>query len=344
MSLIDLIKDKYKTISIVGMAKNTGKTVTMNHILFETFEKGLTAGVTSTGRNGENLDIVTETEKPRVFLEEGTIVATTTKVLPLEDAKVEILKVTDYRTPMGSIVIGRVKDRGYIQIAGPQRVNEIKEVSQIMLNFGADFVIIDGAIDRRSSAAPFISDGTILSTGAVLNRDMNRVIEETAHVVNLFNIPQIRDEKLFALSERIMREGKVCLIDKDYNTSYVNIKTALNSGNIIGDNIKESTEYIVIPGSLSKNTIEEMLINTRKYKDVKIIIKDGTKVFISPKDWLRFIHYGVKIEVMYKINLLAITANPYSPKGYYFDPEKFLYKLKKYIKDIPIYDLVLRGD
>lgn len=87
------------------------------------------------------------------------------KSFALEDAKVEILKVTDYRTPMGSIVIGRVKDRGYIQIAGPQRVNEIKEVSQIMLNFGADFVIIDGAIDRRSSAAPFISDGTILSTG-----------------------------------------------------------------------------------------------------------------------------------------------------------------------------------
>lgn len=91
-----------------------------------------------------------------------------------------------------------------------------------------------------------------------------------------------------------MREGKVCLIDKDYNTSYVNIKTALNSGNIIGDNIKESTEYIVIPGSLSKNTIEEMLINTRKYKDVKIIIKDGTKVLYPPRTGLGLYITGLK--------------------------------------------------
>ena len=30
--LLDLIYGKYKTVSIVGLAKNTGKTVALNHI------------------------------------------------------------------------------------------------------------------------------------------------------------------------------------------------------------------------------------------------------------------------------------------------------------------------
>ena len=48
-------------------------------------------------------------------------------------------------------------------------------------------------MDRRASAAPSISQATILSTGAVLSRDMDRVIEETLHMVNLFSLPAIED-------------------------------------------------------------------------------------------------------------------------------------------------------
>src|SRR5699024_720521 len=120
MALLELIYGKYKTISIVGMAKNSGKTVTLNFLIEEAINKNITIGVTSTGSDGEPFDLVTETEMPIIFVEKGPLVATTTDLLPMGDAKVEILEVTDYRTPLGVIVIGRVKDKGYIQIAGPQ--------------------------------------------------------------------------------------------------------------------------------------------------------------------------------------------------------------------------------
>ncbi|MSS43939.1 hypothetical protein FYJ27_09395 [Anaerosalibacter bizertensis] len=326
------------------MAKNTGKTMTLNHLIGEAIDESVVVGITSIGRDGESLDLVTETEKPKIFVEEGTLVATTSDMLLLGDAKVEIISVTDYRTPLGSIIIGRVKDSGYVQIGGPQTVKETKEVANIMLELGAEFVIIDGALDRISSAAPSVSEGTILSTGATLSRNMNKVIEETLHVVNLLKLPEVKDEKARPLIEEIVESGKVCLINEDYEIEPLKVRTALSCGNIIGDHISEDTKYVVVSGSLVKNTIEDMIKTTRKYKNVKIIISDGTKVFIKPKDWLRFQRYGVKVEVLNSIELVAITTNPYAPQGYYFDPREFLEKMKGYVKEVPVIDVVLGGE
>ncbi|WP_077369440.1 lysine 5,6-aminomutase reactivase subunit KamB [Anaerosalibacter sp. Marseille-P3206] len=342
--LLELIRGKYKTISIVGMAKNTGKTVTLNHLIEEAIDEDITIGITSIGRDGESVDLVTETEKPKVFVEENTLVATTTDVLQLGDAKVELIKVTDFRTPLGAIVIGRVKDSGYIQIAGPQRVKEAKEISDFMLQLGAEFVIIDGALDRVSSAAPSVSEGTILATGATLSRDMNKVIEETLHAANLFKLPEVEDENTRSIIENIMESGRVSTIDKDGKVNELNVKTALSCGSIIGDHISEDTEYVVLPGSLVKNTIEDMIKTTRRYKNVTLVVKDGTKIFIQPKDWLRFNKYGVKVKAFNKINLVAITTNPYAPQGYYFAPREFVDKLRTYVVDVPVLDVVLGGE
>ncbi|MCF6459493.1 hypothetical protein [Clostridium sp. Cult3] len=342
--LLDHIHNKYKTISIVGMAKNSGKTVALNHLIHESIEEDVQLGIISTGRDGEAVDVVTDTEKPKIFAGVGTVIATTTEMLPFGDANIEIIHVTDHRTPLGEILIGRVKDSGYIQIAGPQTVKEVKEVSQLMLNIGVDLVIIDGALDRRTSAAPSISDATILSTGAVLSRDINRVIEETLHIVNLFNLPPIGDYITREPIEEAIDRGQIAVIDKNFNTTPINIKTALNCGHIIGDHLKEDSRYLVIPGSLVKNTVEDIISSTKMYKNIDIVVTDGTKIFIEPKDWLRFMRYGINVKVLNPINLVAITVNPYAPQGYYFEPNILLEKMRHYIKDIPVVDVVLGGD
>lgn len=152
MSLIELIYPQYKIVSIVGMAKNSGKTVTLNRIIEEAIESSITLGLTSTGRDGESQDVVTKTEKPPIYAEEGTLIATAAETLELGDAKIEILDITDYTTPLGNIAIGRVKESGYVQIAGPQTNKGIKAVSELMLSLGAQLVLIDGAINRVASA------------------------------------------------------------------------------------------------------------------------------------------------------------------------------------------------
>lgn len=344
MSLLNLINEEYKIISIVGMSKNSGKTVTLNHLLYEAMEADIQIGITSLGRDGENLDLVTETEKPRIFATEGTIIATSTSLLSLGDANVEILQVTDYRTPLGNVVIGRVRSSGYIQLAGPQSLKEIKEVSHIMLGLGAKFVLIDGALDRRSSAAPTIADATILATGAVLSRDINRAIEETLHIVNIFSLPQVEDKSIRKIMEKLVIKDEIAVIDENLNVDIIDLKTALGGGQIIAESLKEDSKYVFIPGSLVKNTLEELIQSTRKYKNINIVISDGTKVFISPKDWLKFMRFGIKVMVLHPINLIAITLNPYAPAGYYYEPFNYLEKMKSYINTIPVMDLMLGGE
>ena len=338
--MLKLIDDKYKTISIIGMAKNSGKTVALNHLISQANMEGIAIGITSIGRDGETLDIVTETDKPPIFLEENTLIATTTEMLKLGDATMEILKVTDYRTPLGEIIIGRVKSQGYMQIAGPQRLSEIKAVSDIMLNLGVKFVIIDGAINRLSQAAPSISEATILSTGAVLSRDMDKVMEKTIYTKEILGLPEIDENQIKEEIRRIIDGNKIATIDKKNEIEILPIKTALSQGHIIGEYLNEDIKYLIIPGSLVKKTLEDITRTTNKYKDIEIIIKDSTKIFIESKDWKRFAKQGIKVIVLDKINLIGITLNPYAPQGHCFEPEYFLKKMRTYIDDIPVMDLI----
>ena len=343
MSLLSLIGDKYKIISIVGMGKNTGKTVTLNQLISEAIEEGIPIGMTSIGRDGESLDVVSDTEKPRIYAEEGTIVATATGLLAMGDASVEILKVTRFRTPLGDVIIGRVRSPGYIQIAGPQSLRDIREVCLDMLDLGAKFTIIDGALDRKTSAAPTISQATILSTGAVISRDYKRVIEETLHTVKLLNLPPV-DEEDRDLLKSLLEENRLCVVTKSGQVEDIKLETALGAGNKIGQELDEDSKYLLIPGSLVKSTLEDLTRSTRAYKDVTIVISDGTKVFIAPRDYLHFGRIGIKIRVIHPINLIGLTINPYSPSGYYFEPHEFLEKMRAYITDIPVMDLMLGGE
>lgn len=342
--LLNTIYGKYKIVSIVGMAKNSGKTVALNHLINEAYDEDIKLGIVSTGRDGESIDLVTETEKPKIFVEEGTIISTTTNLLPLSDVNVEIMKITSYRTPLGEILLGRAKNSGYIQIAGPQTAAGIKEISNLLLSLGAEMVIVDGAMDRKTSAAPSVSEATILSTGAVLSRNMNKVIEETVHTVSLFNLPPVSNPMDRQIIEKTIDRGEVAIIDNELNVNSLNVKTALNSGRIIGQNIKDNSKYVVISGSLIENTVEELIMSTNKYKKIQIVVSDGTKIFISPKEWIRFLRYGINVKVLNPINLVAVTLNPYSPDGYYFNPREFLDKMRYFIKDLPVVDLVLGGE
>ena len=160
-----------KTMSIVGMCKNAGKTTMLNWLLEQGKLQGV-LGLTSIGRDGESTDIVTGTEKPGIFVREGTLIATAKDMLRLGDITKEILMTTGIPTPLGEVVIVRARSAGHVQLAGPSITTQLKTVSKEFFDLGADIAIIDGALGRKSLGARAVAEGVILCTGAVL-RDMN---------------------------------------------------------------------------------------------------------------------------------------------------------------------------
>ena len=212
-----------------------------------------------------------------------------------------------------------------------------------MLKLGAQLVLIDGAINRVASASPSVSEGVVLASGAVISRDINKVVEDTIHTINLFQLPEVKDKKARDIIEELIENREAAIIDDQYNVNYLNIKTALNSGTVISQNIKDNSKYVVLPGSLVKKTVDDIISTTDKYRDVKFVVNDGTKIFIDAKEWILYKKKGVNVEVLESVNVVLVTLNPYSPEGYYFDQSEFLIKMKEYVKDILVVDVMYGG-
>lgn len=336
--LIDLIHPRNRIVSIVGTAKNAGKTVTMNEIIAQAGEKGITLGLVSTGRDGERKDVLTETEKPPIYVGKGTIITTVESAIRSELAGIEIFRVTGYNTPMGRVVIGRARDDGYVEISGPHSAATIKEMCSEMQALGAELVLIDGSLDRRASAAPYVSDGTVLATGAALARNLNLVIDKTVHIINTYSIPRIEEEEIRDAAYGIIDMGKTALINEDGSITYIDTLTSLQSGGAISECLREDTGYVVLSGSATVDTVKDILLN--KKSSFKIIVKDPTRIFIPSKDFHILQKMGMELRVVEGINIIAITVNPYSPEGYYFDPAELLERMRSAAPQIPVFDVV----
>ncbi len=343
MGLLWDLKDKYKTVSIVGMAKNAGKTTALNYLIEEAMDEGLKMGISSTGRDGESTDLVTGTQKPRVFLDEGTLVSVPKNLYNLCDAGLEILKLTDYHTTLGPILLCRVVKSGYVQVAGPVSAWENKKMCRELESFGAELVIIDGAIDRKSIASPEYSDAVILSTGAVLSRSLRKVVEETAHVVGLYGIETLKEERIRQVICDTRNEEQMLIFSKTSSREgrpdfqKIPVKTSFTAGKFLEDAMDETTEYVYLPGALTTNITDA--IQPKKFKDCTFILKDPTKIFIDALSWQQLRKKGFRINVLQNIQVAAVTLNPYAPSGYAFEHKEMLDAMKNAIQGIPIVDV-----
>lgn len=178
-----------RSMSIVGMCKNAGKTTMLNWLLAHS-GRGRVLGLTSIGRDGESTDVVTGTEKPSIFVPAGTLIATAKDMLWLGDVTKEILVSTGIPTPLGEVIIMRARSDGYVQLAGPSITTQLKSVSQTFFDLGAEQSIIDGALGRKSLGARQVAEGIVLCTGASYHMRMEKVIADTVSIYRIMNLPK----------------------------------------------------------------------------------------------------------------------------------------------------------
>lgn len=335
--ILKLIK-VYDSVSIIGMNKNVGKTTTLNHILKEA-RGNLSLGLTSIGRDGEEVDRVTETEKPKIYIEEGTVLATAKQCLFNSDITREIIKSTGIHTPMGEVIICRALSDGYVDLGGPSLNSFLAHIREELLSLNCDLVIIDGALSRKTFASPAITKATILSTGAALSRSMRKVIDETKHAVELLSLPHEDDDSIIRVANEIISEGRIGLIYKDNTYKTLEVLTALEASKEIVEALDETVTYVVIKGVISDKLIEDIIRSTNLYKNITFLIEDGTKVFLTSDTLYKFQKQGGKIKVIDQINVICVTSNPKSPYGYEFDKDRFLTGLRESLQ-VPVFDVV----
>lgn len=328
----------YKRISIIGMEKNVGKTTLLNFLIKKIGDKKV-VGLTSIGRDGEEVDVVTTTSKPRIFVYPNTIIATARDCLRNCDITREILYTTDFSTPMGNIVIVRAITAGYVDIAGPSFNSQIKEILELMERFGSGLSIVDGALSRKGSAMSDVTEATILSTGAALSLDMGKVIDETKTTVSLLQLPKYENEEIRKTIEKHFLNTRAVVVYKNNKVIDLEGISSLESNEEIKNYFNDEIEVIAIRGAITQKFLETLIKNRQNFKKLTLVIKDGTRVFTDFITLRKIEACGIDIRVLNPINLLFVTCNPHSPLGYEFPKERFKNLLKEKL-NIDVIDVV----
>jgi hypothetical protein len=343
-----------RRLALVGLAKNTGKTVALAALLRELQEEGRCVGVTSVGRDGEEHDVIdARIEKPRVQLPAGSLVATTDGLLRASAIPHELLDDTGVRTPLGRVLIARLAAAGTIEVAGPSAAGDVRAVSDAMLAYGAEQVLIDGAVDRRAASSPEVSDGLVMSTGAVLDRDIDEVVLQTRDAVELVRLPSVEDgtdtgRRLSGMTRaggsRANGDRDTLLVDEEFASVPLPPRFVLSSE---AEQIAElldanpTARWLLVAGALPDRFLRNLVHHVhRRRRQLTVVVTDSTRVFLWKRgpDWYR--RQGIQLQTLNSIALQAITVNPVAPQSHSFGSAELRGLLEEAIPDVPIFDVL----
>jgi len=317
-------------LTVVGMAKNSGKTLTQNYLRTLAQADGYVIGLLSIGLDGEKLDALTQLPKPAVWVKPGTLVATATTLIE-RPFSWDCLRKTEISTPVGMIHILRARNEDQIVLAGPSKNSEVDRVLKEMTGYGAQCVFIDGAFDRQSSADPLISDQVVLASGASLISDLAALVSITRCRVEQLILPECSAGHA-DMARQCTGSVGCCTGDRletlNYSTALLDCQEWVR--------VLKDSDVLLVKGAVGED-LGKALLQTDHQPTV--ILQDSSKIFLSPDMWRRLRQRRIQFAVERPINLLGVTVNPTCPGGVGLDADQLLAAMGRALHPMPVLDV-----
>ena len=304
----------YTTVCLAGMCKNAGKTTALNALIHGARVRGVSLALTSIGRDGEREDLITGTYKPPIYVTGGSLFATARGLLSKCDVTGEILALTGIHTPLGEVAILRALSDGFVELAGPSMTEQIVALTDQLKGFGAQKVLIDGALFRRSLCAPEAAEGVILSTGGSYGPDMEKTAADTAFVAELLTLPPSGPWP----DMRGHRFAREYLYD-DFTLA-----------------LEGQGEDLSATGAFTDAMAAALL--RRRGIPHTVSVEDGTRLLLSRESYEKLRARGVAFRVRRQNELIALTVNPFSAYGAPYDPAAFQRLMESKVT-VPVIDV-----
>lgn len=328
--------DPYRSISMIGMCKNAGKTTVLNHIIRKMTEAGVTLGLTSIGRDGESTDLVTGTQKPGIYVGEGTLVATASDlVLRNCDITREILETTGISTPMGDVVVFRARSDGAVQLAGPSMTTQLAGLRELLFQFGAQKVLIDGALSRKTLCSRKVTEATVLCTGASYHKNLKEVVRDTAYQCLILKLPVIRNDSVREYAQSLKNfRGTVLFGQEPYN-----LPPDMSVGDALRSPKAQGTHTVFFGGALTEFLIKPLLMSNLPLHGMTFLVWDSSKILLKQETYEKLVRRGISLQVLDDVNLVAVTVNPFSAYGFHFPKDAFLDAMADAVQ-LPVIDVM----
>ena len=185
-----------------------------------------------------------------------------------------------------------------------------------------------------SSASPAISKAMVLATGAAFSSNVNTLVQKTKFVVEMIGLPKLEDDSRDTLCDI---ESGVWGVDIEGNVIDFKLTSALAISTLKVD-ITKGMKIVYTVGALTDKLLK-LVSDSKNVKDVTLVVKDFTKIFVSEQAYRIFCARGGRIKVLQKSKLIAVCVNPTAPNGYVLDSDILCEKLQEALQ-LPVYDIV----
>ncbi len=326
-------------LAIVGLSKNSGKTSLLNFLLSRIDTDKKRVGVLTTGRDGEKKDLVFKSDKPEVILKKGVLFSTFYQEASIQSPFIEIKGILDIETPMGKIVIAETKVDIKTQIIGPPSVYEQKYVVNFIRNAGAELILIDGSLDRRSILLSELCEGVIYVAGASYTNKVPKIVSELEKEYNKSLIPQIDQTEITTeLSDTLDKNN---IIIKYKNGSDFYLESLLGKEKQLMTKLKgqqDKIKDIFINTSFTDRVFDKVKHQLRKFKG-RLIFLNSFNILLN-EDNFKLLLTHCDTYTIHSVPLLAFGVNSFSDTGYHIDCEELRNTLRSKYPNIPILDIM----
>lgn len=320
-----------RSLAIVGLEKNTGKTECLNYILHRLQSEKKKVALTSVGLDGENRDQVCRSPKPEIEVYEGMVFMTSERHFREKRLTAEVLSLSDRRTALGRLVTARAVLPGKVLLSGPPDTAGLKQWVEEMREKGVDLVLVDGALSRLSHGSPAVCEAMVLATGAAVSGNIPQLVRKTRYVYDLIGLQQAKE-----LPEEVYtaETGGIRAIGEGNKLYDLGIPSALtwNGGR---QDLFRYGRRLYVAGVVGDKLLEWLRIQK---EPVELVIRDFTRMFASPETFYAFLNKGGKIEVVRQSRLLAVCVNPQSPAGFCLDSVRLCEALEESL-GVAVYDV-----
>lgn len=338
-----ILSSSLNRLAIVGLAKNVGKTTTLNWVLEEGHSLGHQLGLLSIGVDGEGQDVWDFHQKPAIEIKEGMWAASSKAALQDSTARFRIIEELKPSSPLGPVYLLECIGAGKIKLAGTHMIKDIHEAIERFTKHGVTLSVIDGAYDRLATAQEDVAPGFILCTGAALDPNLESALKRTEEVLLRWQLPKweqqdhLSNEGNHTTQTMNNRREKVAY---QQNGKWIvleapSLLAVVEPLRVI---VAEGIESLSIPGALTE-WIMQHFISCRK--PFAWIIDDPSKLFLKQESLMRWFRAGGEVYVRRKSQLLALSVNPFSPHGEQ-DSDRWLYRMKEIAGYTPVIDAMRR--
>ena len=222
--------------------------------------------------------------------------------------------------------------RAYSEHTGNPLTASFRRLGKTFRELGADLVMFDGALSRKTLCSRRVSQATVLCTGASYHKNLDVVVEDTAHICRMLTLPELDDRALAEGLEEAEDFRGLRLYTEQGNWD---VPLGMSLEDALRKPEADGAKMVFFGGAMSDGLMKPLLMSGAPVKGLTFAVRDSSKILLKRENYEKMRLRGIELRVLESVNLVAVTVNPFSAYGFHFDKDELMERMQQRV-NIPV--------